>query len=267
MNISLIQMTSKQDITLNINKAISLISESCEKYNTDIVALPENFPYMITEGDVPEIEDGLYDKVINNISEIAKKYNVNIIAGTIPEPSGDGRFYNTSTVINREGDIIAKYSKIHLFDIELEKKDLKESKYIKAGKEVVTFDIDGYFNCGLSICYDLRFPELYRRIMDTNRVHAFFVPSAFTMRTGKDHWEVLLRARAIENMAYVFAPAQFGKHDENRESYGHSMIIDPWGTVIARKGDGEGIINTEINIDYIKKVRARIPALDNRKIK
>ncbi len=265
--VSIIQLNSTNNIKSNIEKALKYINKSINM-NADVVALPENFAYMIKEGEKPQLSKDLFQNTINKLKELSEKGNVYIVAGTLPEPveNNNEKFYNTCVVIDRKGKIIAKYRKIHLFDIELDSKELKESKYIQAGKDVVTFNIDGKLECGLSICYDLRFPELYRKLIE-KQVEAVFVPSAFTMKTGKDHWEVLLRARAIENLVYVFAPAQFGVHNKERESYGHSMIVDPWGVVISRKGESEGIISSEININYIDEVRRKIPSLQNRVIK
>lgn len=265
--ISIVQLNSTSDINKNIENAIAYIKQTI-KNNYDVVALPENFAYMIREGEKPEIYENLFQDTINKLMKLSIEGNIYIVAGTLPEPveNDDNKFYNTCVVIDRRGEIVAKYRKIHLFDIELDNKELKESKYIKSGSEIVTFSIDDQIECGLSICYDLRFPELYRKFLE-KEVKAVFIPSAFTMKTGKDHWETLLRARAIENLMYVFAPAQYGVHSTNRESYGHSMIVDPWGVVLSRKGEGEGIICSRIESDYVDKVRKKIPSLQNRVIK
>lgn len=263
MIVSIIQLTSNNNINNNITKSIKLI-ETAFEYKPDVIALPENFVYMIKEGNKPQLVENLYNNVLEKLQKLALKGNCYIIAGTIPEPSNDvEKFYNTCTVINRKGKIITKYRKIHLFDISLNDRELKESKYIKRGEKPIVFRIDDEIICGLTICYDLRFPELFRKLVNKG-AKLIFVPSAFTMTTGKDHWEILLRARAIENQAYIIAPAQYGKHEDGRMSYGHSMIIDPWGIVTHRKGEGEGIITGEINIDYVNLVRKKIPALDNR---
>ena len=266
MNISLIQLTSKNNVKNNIEKAFTFIEEAI-KSNPDIIALPESFSYMTKEGKKPEVNSSLYNDIIAKLGELAKKGNTYIIGGTVLEPSNNkDKFYNTCPVFNRDGNIVAKYRKIHLFDITLEESELKESRFIDKGKDISVFDFDNKMCCGLSICYDLRFPELYRKLVDKG-VKLIFVPSAFTMKTGKDHWETLLKARAIENQVYIIAPAQFGIHQQGRESYGHSMIVDPWGLVIARKGEGEGIINFNIDINYVDTVRNRVPSLANREIK
>jgi predicted amidohydrolase len=262
MKISLIQINSTKDIERNLNHAFKLIKEA-SAFNPDIIALPECFAYMIREGVRPEVNPNLFNQVLDEISSLAKKYQSYILTGTLPEPvDNEDKYYNSSVLINREGDIQAKYRKIHLFDIIQENKVLQESKFMKAGNEVVTTEIDGHV-FGFSICYDLRFPELFRKMIAKN-VEAVFIPSAFTMRTGKDHWQPLIRARAIENLMFIIAPAQTGWHDETRESYGHSMIVDPWGTVICQKGNGEGIINADVDMDYVNEVRNKIPSLNNR---
>ncbi len=266
MKICVVQITSNYNIEENLVKIINLTEKALE-YNPDLIAFPENFGYMITEGKKPDVSDKLYDKVINILSKYSKQGNTYILAGTLPEKcNSKNKFYNTLTVLNREGNIECKYRKIHLFDIELENKSLMESKFIEPGNKIVTFKYNNNIICGLSICYDLRFPLLYRKLIDEG-ANVIFVPAAFTMRTGKDHWEALLKARAIENQCYIIAPAQYGKHGEDRESYGHSMMIDPWGTVIAQKGVGEGIIFAEIEENYIQTVRNKIPCLKNRVLK
>ncbi len=264
MKISLIQINSTKEIDQNLNKTYSFINEA-SKFNPDIIAIPECFAYMIREGIKPDINPNLFNQVINDLSSLGKENNAYILAGTLPEPvENEDKFYNTSVLLDREGKIKAKYRKIHLFDIIQENRKLQESKYIKAGKEIISAEIDGY-NFGLSVCYDLRFPELYRKLTDIG-VDAVFVPSAFTMRTGKDHWEPLLRARAIENLMYVIAPAQTGWHDDTRESYGHSMVVDPWGIIVSQKSYKEGILNVEIDMNIVKDIRKQIPSLNNRVI-
>ncbi len=266
MVVTLVQMNSKNDVKENLEKAYQFIKEGI-KAKSDVIALPECFAYMVKEGVAFDFEKKLFDDIINRLSEIAKDGNTYIVAGTLPEsiPNTE-KYYNTSVVIGRKGNIVAKYRKIHLFDVTIDEKGLQESKYIESGNDITTFEIDNNLICGMTICYDVRFPELYRKLID-RKAKAIFVPSAFTMRTGKDHWEILLRARAIENQVYIFAPAQWGIHEKERESYGHSMIIDPWGVVVARKGEGEGILTFNIDIDYIEVIRKRIPSLLNRKLK
>ncbi len=255
-------MNSTNDIRSNIDKAFEMI-ENAGKYQSDVIALPECFAYMIKEGVKPEFEKQMFGEILDELSKLSKKINSYILAGTLPEESEEkGKYYNTSLLIDREGNIKAKYRKIHLFDIIQGNSQLQESKYIKRGDDIVSSDIDGV-KVGFSICYDLRFPELYRKLVDKG-VKAIFIPAAFTMKTGKDHWEILLRSRAIENQCYIIAPAQTGKHDETRESYGNSMIIDPWGVVIARKGEEEGILNADIDFNYVDEVRNRIPSIKNR---
>src|SRR5207253_1614565 len=186
-----------------------------------------------------------------------------LLLGSLPEKvEGDTRVYNTSVLVGPDGTTLAAYRKIHLFDIDLPGLEhLKESRSVRAGEAVVVADTPAG-RIGLSICYDVRFPELYRRLTrEGARVLA--VPSAFTDRTGKDHWEVLLRARAIENLAYVVAPAQVGHHGRGRSSHGHAMIVDPWGTVMAQVAHGEGVALAELDFARQDRLRAELPALDH----
>jgi predicted amidohydrolase len=189
-----------------------------------------------------------------------------LLLGSIPERiEGSRRIYNTSVLLAPDGHVLATYRKIHLFDIDLPGLEhLKESRGVAPGGAVVVADA-AVAPIGLSICYDVRFPELYREeARQGARVLA--VPSAFTERTGKAHWETLLRARAIENLAFVFAPAQVGVHGRGRSSHGHSMIVDPWGTILAQVGDGEGVAVAELDFDLQDRLRRDLPALTHRRL-
>src|SRR5437868_11049226 len=180
------------------------------------------------------------------------------------EPQLAGKFYNTSVLINRDSEIVARYRKIHLFDVSLANGEKHfESDRIAPGNEVVTAEVDS-ITFGLTICYDLRFPELYRALA-LRGAQVILVPAGFTLHTGRDHWEVLLRARAIENLCYVVAPAQVGKYPPDRQCFGRSMIIDPWGLVLAQVQDMPTVIMAEIDLAQIEHARAQIPCLGHRR--
>ena len=189
-----------------------------------------------------------------------------LLAGSILEVSdSEGRAYNTSVLIGPETGIIAKYRKIHLFDVDIEgEAPIRESEFRRPGDAVVVADTP-LCPMGLSVCYDLRFPELYRRLTTRPAPGLIFVPSVFTVPTGRAHWETLLRARAIENQVYIIAPDQTGDHPASMSAYGHSMIVDPWGKVIAKAGTEPGLVLADIDLDYLEDVRRRLPALDHRR--
>jgi predicted amidohydrolase len=190
---------------------------------------------------------------------------VTLIAGGFPERSLDpDRPHNTSVVISPAAEITAVYRKIHLFDVELGSESYRESKATSPGTEVVSAAVEG-FEVGLSICYDLRFPELYRRLVERG-AEVLTVPAAFTLNTGKEHWHVLLRARAIESQCYVLAAAQWGNHPGGRATYGHALICDPWGTVIAEASDRVGFASARLERAFLQSVRARVPALGHRRL-
>ncbi len=264
LRIASIQMCSGQDIHANLEQAKSLI-EDAAKQNAQLVALPENFSYLDREGKkidtVENLENG---PAVQFLRELADSNSIYIIGGTVPLLAHE-RVTNTCLVFGPDGQMIARYDKIHLFDIQLDDAhSFMESRYIEAGETPVTFEaFDAIM--GLSICYDLRFPELYRTLTDRG-ARVLFVPSAFTWRTGAYHWLALLRARAIENLAYVVAPAQFGRHNAERESFGHSAIIDPWGQILAQAPDQSCIIISELNFTYQDELRKRLPCLNHKRI-
>jgi len=264
IRIAAVQMCSGQDIHANLDKASSLI-EQAVKQKAQLVALPENFSYLDTEGKkikaVENFENGLAVQLLRKLSA---SHSIYIVGGTVPLIAND-RVTNTCIVFDPNGEIITHYNKIHLFDIALDDQhSFLESRYIEPGTEPVTFEALEV-TMGLSICYDLRFPELYR-VLTAKGAKVLFVPSAFTWRTGAYHWLPLLRARAIENLAYVVAPAQFGRHNARRESFGHSVIIDPWGQILAQAPDRNCVITCELDFAYQAQLRERLPSLDHRRI-
>ncbi len=264
LRIAAVQMCSGQDIDANLSEAESLVKQAVEQ-DVQLVALPENFSYLDREGKKIDVVENLEDGIaVGLLQELARSHSIYIVGGTVPLLANE-RVTNTCLVFAPDGSILTRYDKIHLFDIDLdEQHSFMESKYIEAGSEPVTFEAFG-IPMGLSICYDLRFPELYR-VLTSRGARILYVPSAFTWRTGAYHWHALLRARAIENLAYVVAPAQFGRHNAERESFGHSVIIDPWGHILAQAPDRSCVIVSEIDSSYQDLLRSRLPCLHHRRI-
>lgn len=230
------------------------------------VALPENALFLGREGEASQYAEALdASKLVAELQTLARSCEVWLFAGSVPERSPDERrAYNTSVVIAPEGTISASYRKVHLFDVELPGGgSIRESDGWAAGDDAVVVSV-GEWQLGLSICYDLRFPEHYRRLVDRG-ASVVMVPSAFTLQTGKDHWECLLRARAIENQCYVVAAAQWGEHFPGRVSWGKSMVIDPWGTILASAPERPGVIFADLDHDALVSVRRRFPALTHRR--
>jgi predicted amidohydrolase len=230
------------------------------------VGLPENFAFLRSEGQpIPEPQD-LDGPWVSRMADLARRLEVTLLAGSIPERiEGDTLIRNTSVLLGPDGALLAAYRKIHLFDIDLPgMEDLKESKAVRPGIDIVVADAP-IGSLGLTICYDLRFPELYRELARRG-ARVLCVPAAFTERTGKAHWELLLRARAVENLAWVFAPAQVGQHGGGRVSYGHAMIVDPWGTVIAQVSHGEGVALADLDFERQDRIRRELPALSHARL-
>jgi deaminated glutathione amidase len=264
---AVVQMTSTADVERNLASAERLVEEAAGRGAT-FVGLPENFAYLKSEGEpvpAPQTLDGPW---VQRMAAAARRHRLTLLLGSLPErieSPEDRRIYNTSILLGPDGAVLASYRKIHLFDIELPGLDhLKESRSVAPGAETVVVDA-GFAVVGLSICYDLRFPELYRDLAFRG-AGVLAIPSAFTERTGKDHWEVLLRARAIENLAYVFAPAQVGIHGKGRSSHGHAMIVDPWGAVVAQVAEGEGVALAELDMERLERVRRELPALSHARL-
>lgn len=266
MRVGLCQMNSREDPEANLAQADELI-EAAAAEGADLIALPEVWTYLGPAERHRELAEPIPGPVTDRLAGHARRHRTWILGGSILE-AADGHVHNTSTLISPEGELVARYRKIHLFDVDLPgQPPIRESSTFTAGEEIVTADTDlGRF--GLSICYDVRFPELYRALA-VRGAEVLFVPAAFTFETGKDHWESLLRARAIENQAYVVAPAQWGtwgREDENRRCFGNSMVVDPWGAVIARAEDGVGVVCADIDFDHLRRVRDRLPALRHRRL-
>ena len=262
-----VQMVSTTDVDENLHAAAALIAQAADG-GAQVVALPEYFCLM-GQHDTDKVAlreaDG-HGPIQDFLADQARQHRVCLIGGTLPlvAPEND-RVLNSLLVYGPSGERVARYDKIHLFRFSRGKEDYDESRTIAPGKEVASFKLateDGArLRVGLSICYDLRFPELYRAMQQPDLI---VVPSAFTATTGRVHWEVLLRARAIENLAYVLAPAQGGRHQNGRSTYGHTMLIDPWGAVIAERAEGEGVVFGDIDPQLIADSRASLPALEHR---
>lgn len=267
VRVAAVQMTSTDDLPGNLRAAHDLVQRAADA-GAQWVALPENFAYLRREGEPFPCAQGLDGDIVGSLREWARAAGVWILGGTLPEQiEGDSRVYNTSTLISADGELVAHYRKIHLFDVDLGESGggrYRESQHFASGEEVVVADTP-FGLVGLSVCYDLRFPELYRRMVDIG-TRWVTVPSAFAPHTGKDHWEVLLRARAIENQVFVVAPAQCGRHSADRSSYGRSLIIDPWGLVLAQAADHPGVILADCSLEDLERVRAAVPCLENRKL-
>jgi predicted amidohydrolase len=263
MAVAAIQMNSREDKSANIKTALALIDQAAAG-GARLVALPEIWPYLGPEEGNRDAAEPVPGPITDLLAERATRHGMFIHAGSIHETrEGDPKVFNTAVVIGPSGDIIAKYSKIHMFDVVLDGiTSYEESATVEPGDEIVTVDIDGV-RVGLSICYDLRFPELFR-ILALRGAEIIILPAAFTMTTGKDHWEVLIRARAIENQVYMIAPAQVGADSSGRWCYGRSMIVDPWGVVLATAPDVETPIHATLDRSILQMVRRQIPSLTNR---
>jgi predicted amidohydrolase len=260
-----LQMTSTADVEHNLATAEALVERAAAR-GASFVGLPENFAFLRSEGQpVPEAQE-LDGPWVARMATLARRLRITLLLGSLPERvPGEARVRNTSVLLGPEGARLAVYSKIHLFDIDLPGMEhLKESKAVAPGEDVVVAS-SAVGPVGLTICYDLRFPELYREL-SARGARVLCVPSAFTERTGKAHWETLLRARAIENLAYVFAPAQYGHHGGGRSSHGQAMIVDPWGLVVAQAPDGEGMAVAELDFERLERLRRELPALSHRRL-
>ena len=259
-----VQMNSGEDKQANLARATQLIEEAAQG-GAQLVALPEMFNCLGRFSNVVQNAETIPGLTSQAMSQLALRLRVTLLAGSICERSEiEGKGYNTSLLFSPSGDILAKYRKVHLFDVDLPNRvAITESTWIVAGNETVTAETP-CGNLGLSICYDLRFPELYRRLAD-QRVEIILVPAAFTMTTGRDHWEILLRARAIENQAFIIAPNQWGRHGQELTTYGNSMIVDPWGRILARADDGEGMALAALDFQRLTEFREQIPALAHRR--
>ncbi|HRY23540.1 MAG: carbon-nitrogen hydrolase family protein [Geminicoccaceae bacterium] len=270
MRVAVIQMNSGPDKAANLKAAKALIERAIERDRPDLVSLPETFTIMGggNAGRRAAAEAIPGGAAWTMLRDLAREHRVNVHGGSFFEDLGEGRLANTTVVIDRTGEEVARYRKIHLFDVETPSGEVyRESDYTVPGDRVVTVDLDGV-RVGLTICYDLRFAELFLALRRAG-AELILVPSAFTLPTGKDHWEVLLRARAIETQCYVAAAAQVGSFPAGsglRHSYGHALVADPWGHVVARVSDRPGHATAELDPAYLQLVRQRLPVERHRRL-
>lgn len=262
IKIALCQMNVIDNKEENLKKASSMINKACK--NADFIVLPEMFncPYSNDKFiEYGEVENDSY--TLNHISSLAKSNKTYILAGSIPEKENE-KLYNTSYLFNKKGDIIAKHRKMHLFDIDVKDKiTFKESDVLTAGDEFTTAETE-FGKIGIGICYDIRFPELARVMVEDGALILFY-PGAFNMTTGPAHWELLFKSRALDNQVYCVGVAPALNRDASYHSFGHSIITNPWGEIIAEASEKEEIIYGEIDLDEIKKIREELPLLKNKR--
>jgi predicted amidohydrolase len=267
MRVAVVQMTSTDDLAANLAAASAFVSEAAEA-GAALVALPENFAYLRREGQAIPCAQDLDGEIVARLRALAREGGLWLLGGSFPERiPGDARVHNTSVLCSPDGELAAVYRKIHLFDVDLATQgggSFRESAAVAPGKDVVVAATP-FGGIGLSVCYDLRFPELYRAHA-ARGARFLAVPSAFARETGRDHWEVLLRARAIENQAFVLAPAQWGGHGPDRSSHGRSLIVDPWGVILAEAPDRPCLVVAECDLDHQDRLRAALPCLGHRKL-
>jgi predicted amidohydrolase len=264
--IAALQMTSSTDVEANVAEATRLIAEAAEA-GACLAVLPENFALMagsrhqlLSTGE--PWGDG---RIQAAMSGAARMHGIWVVAGTIPVKAPEARVRAASIVYDDRGRAVARYDKIHLFDVVLRDGESHfESRVIEPGEDVVVVDTPAG-RLGLSVCYDLRFPELYRRLLDEG-AQIMSIPAAFTAYTGRAHWEPLVRARAIENLVYVVAAAQVGHHAKGRETHGHSMIVDPWGAVLVQRAEGPGVVTADVDLERIAELRLQLPSPEHRRL-
>jgi nitrilase len=266
--VAAIQMTSGHIVTDNLAAAGTLLREAKEA-GADIACLPENFSFIgLRDADKLQVAEPDGDGAVQSfLSDTARKLKMWILGGTIViRGDNERRVANSSLLIDSAGKRVARYDKIHLFDVTIPGRDeqYRESTHVMPGRAPMIADTP-VGRLGMSVCYDMRFPELYRELVSRG-AEWLAMPAAFTVPTGRAHWETLLRARAIENLCYVVAPAQSGTHTSGRETYGDSLIVDYWGQVLSRLARGSGVITADIDLAKEAETRARFPALDNRQL-
>jgi len=277
MKVAAIQMVSGMDVSANLAQAKLLLREAAQA-GAELAVLPEYFCLMGRQDAAKLTSQESFGQgpIQQFLSDSANELGLWLVGGTLsvsaPSQASDsaaepGKVFNSSLVYSPAGECVARYDKMHLFRFDNGVEAYDESLVLAPGREPVTFDLasrDGHtWRIGLSVCYDLRFAELYRHYARTG-AHLMLVPSAFTYTTGQDHWEVLLRARAIENLSYVVAAAQGGLHDNQRRTWGHAMLVTPWGKVLAERATGPGVVMSELSWDVMTQCRSRLPALEHR---
>ncbi len=271
LRVACVQMNTRGDVAANVGVATALVEEAAAA-GARLVALPETWVYKGRREGIRASAEAVDGQSNAALAQLAGRLGIFVLAGSIYEPSpAPGHVFNTSALFGPHGDLLAAYRKIHLFDVTAGTKVYRESDDVTPGADLVTAEIDvgssdpaATVTLGLTICYDLRFPELYRSLA-LRGAQLLCVPSAFTAYTGAAHWEVLLRARAVENGCFVIAPGQVGEHLPGRACFGHSMIVDPWGAVLAEVQDGTGFCVADLDLGRVAEVRAQIPSLQNRR--
>lgn len=263
VRVAAIQMNSRDDKAANLEQAEALVAQAAAG-GAQLAALPETFNFMGTEPAIRAAAEPIPGPTSERVGQLARRLGIWLNSGSMAEAvPAQQQYFNTSLLFNPAGEIVATYRKVHLFDVEAGGDTYRESDAVAPGAAVVTAETP-WGTVGLSICYDLRFPELYRALA-LRGARILFTPAAFTLATGKDHWEVLQRARAIENQAFVVAPAQIGVHPPGRPCYGSAMIVDPWGTVLARAPEQPAVVLADLDLAYLERVRTKLPALRHRR--
>jgi predicted amidohydrolase len=268
MRVAVCQMRSGEDVEANVAEASRLLGEAADR-GADLAVLPELFAYLGPRSGVPDVAEALPGgPVAGALAAVARERSMWVLGGSVHERAGD-RIYNTAPLFDRGGELVARYRKIHLFDVDLDgQPPFRESAVFTGGTELVTHDVEGV-RVGLAICYDLRFPELFRGLT-TLGTEVVAMPAQFQHRTGVAHWEVLVRARAIEDQSFLVAAAQwgeFGPPDERRRSYGRSLVVGPWGDVLAEAPEeGSEVRVAELDLAELRRVRRVLPALEHRRL-
>jgi predicted amidohydrolase len=263
MRVAVIQINSGSDVASNLERAESLVRAAASD-GAELICLPEKWALLGPGGVIAAGAQPLDGPIVSAAAGWARDLGIHLCAGSVPEAAGDGgKPFNTSVLIDPCGEIAATYRKLHMFDVEVEGTQYRESDHERAGSDLAIASA-GDVEVGLTVCYDLRFPELFR-ILALRGATAFTIPAAFTAITGRAHWETLLRARAIENSAFVIAAGQVGEAEPHYDSWGHSMLVDPWGRILAGVDEGEGHAVAELDIAELERVRETLPSLANRR--
>lgn len=258
-----VQLGAGPDKGANITRARELVARAADD-GARLVVLPEKWNGFGSGEILRACAEGLDDgESVEAMRGWAREHAIHLVGGSITERTESGRLMNTSLVFDPQGELIAAYRKIHLFDVEVAGHVYRESDVEDPGDEIVTVDVEGW-TVGLSVCYDLRFPELYR-ILALRGATLIVVPAAFTLATGRDHWELLLRARAVENQCFVIGAGDFGAQPGGKRTYGRSMVVDPWGTVLAQASDGDAVVPARLDSQRMQEIRSSLPALANRR--
>lgn len=264
LKVALMQLNSVDDLERNF-KTCEALAEGAKAEGAQFLLFPENFSFLGSEEQKIKIAEQIENQSRDFLKDLAQRLHVWVLGGGFAvRSSAVNKVYNQSQLVNPLGQTVAEYQKIHLFDVDLPQVQLHESNTVVPGKNCVTASLNEWI-VGLSICYDVRFPELYRTLT-THGAHILTVPSAFTVPTGRAHWHTLLRARAIENQCYVLAPAQTGMHSKTRSSYGHSLIVDPWGEILKDAGEDVGYVVCDLDWSTLSTVRQNMPVLKHRRL-